>query len=344
MKKSILLVALFTAGVCLAESSVVADIKEKNRLHKFDPSIPFSERNQKIIAIENRVRPIVNEEFAKLADGDITPLVRELLHEPETEGFCNAELYKLLKTASPDMQTNILQKVFAVAPDSFRGRILRSLVFPEFPKEIVAGDDIQKWLVAKINAGLPAGPFYFFLTNESSEAVTKAATANMRRFVKEDGHSGRNQFSLLSASFLASRGDKAALKLLNTLVDERDIDSILDIAYVLQAAAMSGNEKLIYKIRDIITTDTRTHWNGEDALPQETSFAHVAASVCALTIEGFPEVRYWGDYNNETKTRVHDWLKANPAHTIKPDAARMFFRESPFQSVIPDMARAGWCE
>jgi hypothetical protein len=36
---------------------------------------------------------------------------------------------------------------------------------------------------------------------------------------------------------------------------------------------------------------------------------------------------------------VNDWLKANPAHKIKADSARAFFRDAPFQIIPAAMSR-----
>jgi len=125
------------------------------------------------------------------------------------------------------------------------------------------------------------------------------------------------------------RGDEEALKLLESLLDslrdESDIESAFDMSYAL-VAAMSGNEKLIRKVRDIIVTDKRTRWNGDDVEPPSASLAHYAARVCSLTLEGFPLVEDY-EYDEETQKKVHDWLKDNPVHKFKPDAALKFFAD-----------------
>jgi len=145
----------------------------------------------------------------------------------------------------------------------------------------------------------------------------------------------------LSVVFLASRGDERAIKVLDTLLDQRDLDSLLDTAYVIPAAAMSGNEALIKKIRDIITMDKRTRWHEEGGHPPETSFAHEAAVACSLTIEGFPEIGdRWMPYDEETKKKVHDWLKKNPTHKVRLDDPRVFFNETCLKLIIPAMRRA----
>jgi uncharacterized protein YggL (DUF469 family) len=179
---------------------------------------------------------------------------------------------------------------------------------------------------------------YFILTDESAKAVSQTATSSMRRFSQSRKRKDDNLFSLVSAVFLARRGDADALKLLNSLLDHRNIDSLLDTEYVIHAAAMSGNEKLMQKIRDVVATDKRVHWNGEDCMPRETSFAHVAASACSLAIEGFPSVMHWGEYDEETKKKVRDWLEKNPASKIKSDI-RPFFNGTPFQRTITAMWR-----
>ena len=343
MKRILFLLTQLTVSMnVFADLSIIADLKEFNRLGQFDPKIPFSERIQIMDKIKNRVTPLISQEFAKLVDSEVTPLMRDLLNNPDVAFFAQDVLGDQLPTYPVDIQVSVLKKVFEATPDSLRGALVLSF-WDDLPKEAFVGNEIQGWLVKKINGGVPAGAFYFILTDESAKAVSKTATANMKRFSKRREDNESNLFSLLSAVFLASRGDADAFKLLDSLLDQRNLDSLLDTAYVLQAAAMSENEKLILKVRDIIVTDKRSRSNG-DSNPPETSFAQIAASVCSLTLEGFPSVDYWGDYDDEMKKKVHDWLKDNPTHTIKPDFIRGFFQNTPFQSIIPAMWQNHWGE
>lgn len=340
MTKIALLLTMSVMGVsCFAESSVVADLKDLYKVRREWQTTSMSPAELRAYqeAIRNRARPIVSQEFAKLADGEVTPLAHDLLKDPETMEFCWSVLYTLFPTFSTDDQARALNAIFTATPEPQRGRVILSFVL-DLPKGAFSEKEIQKWLVASINGGMSAGAFYFILTEESADAVSKTAGASMRRFTKRREDNDGNLFSLVSAAFLASRGDDAAVKHLDSLLDKRNIDSLLDTAYVIPAAAMSGNEKLIQKIRDIITTDKRTHWNGEDCMPRETSFAHIAASANSLAIEGFPLVGYWGDYDEGTKKKVNDWLKNNPTNIIKSDP-RLFFKETPFSRVITAMSR-----
>jgi len=341
MKEALFLLILFTAStICLAESPVVVELKDLYKLTREQrpASMSREERWAQLDAIRNRARPIVSQEFAKLVDGGVTPLARELLNNPETVWFSLSVLCQQFQVYSADTTAVVLAKVFNATPDSLRGSVIRSFVL-DLPKEVFAEKEIQEWLVKKINGGIPAGPFYFILTDESAKAVFKTATASMKQFSKTREHNENNLFSLLSAVFLASREDKDALKLLDSLLDKRELDSLFDTAYALQAVAMSGNEKLIQKIRDIITTDKRAR-STEGSDPPEISFAQIAASVCSLTIEGFPAVEYWDNYDDDMKKKVHDWLKNNPTHKVKLDDPRVFFCETPFQSIIPALWRA----
>jgi len=127
--------------------------------------------------------------------------------------------------------------------------------------------------------------------------------------------------------FLASRGDGDAIKLLASLLNRLDINSLLDTRYVIPAAMMSGDEGLIKKILGIVTTDKRTLFMGIDCIPEEISFAHEAAKACALVIEGFPAVVCY-EYDDETKEKVCQWIEANPTYTIKPDIPRIFLKET----------------
>lgn len=340
MKKLVFILAMLIVDVSYAvESSVVTDLKELHKMEREErpESMSQQERWAQLGAIREHARPIVMQEFAKLVDGDVTLLAFDLLNSAETLEFSLGVLRQQFQTYSADTQAVVLGKIFNSTPDSLRGVLIRSFML-DLPQEAFSEKEIQKWFVASINGGMPAGAFYFILTDESADTVSKTAEASMRRFTKRREDNDGNLFSLVSAAFLASRGDKAALKLLNTLLDKRDIDSLLDTAYVIPAAAMTGNEELIQKVRDIITTDKRTRWNGEDCMPRETSFAHIAACSCSLILDGFPSVGYWGAYDDETQKKVQDWQKNNPTHNAKLDP-RMFFKATPFSRVITAMSQ-----
>jgi len=342
MKKTMFPLLLLVIGTtCLADSPIVADLKELYKVmwEKKPDSISLQEHWDRLDEMKSRVRPIVSLELAKLAEGEVTPLVRDLLQDSEIMDFCWGVLDDQFKTYSVDAQIKGLNAMFNAAPDSQRGCIIR-LFMLDLPQEVFAGGEVQKWLVDKINGGMPAGAYYFILTDESAKAVSKTATTSMKQFSKAREDRDENLFSLVSTVFLASCGDDAAVKLLDSLLEKRNINSLFDTGYVIPAAAMSGNEKLIQKIRDIITKDKRSLWNGEDCMPKETSFAHIAASACSLVIEGFPSVEYWENYDETMKKKVHDWLKANPTHKIKPNP-RMLFEETSFQGIITAMSRYG---
>ncbi|MCL2104197.1 MAG: hypothetical protein FWH21_03975 [Kiritimatiellaeota bacterium] len=338
MKETLILLAiLVTVMNAPADSSIITDLKEYNRLGQHDPATPFTiERFAQMDKIQDRVTPLIRQEYATLTNGEVTPILRELLSDSEVMGFCLAVLNGQLSTYPADIQADILKKVFLAAPDSQRWRVLQLLLM-DFPKTLFSGEDIQQWLVKKINGGMPGGAFYFILTEESADAVSKAATASMKRFSKSRGHNETNILSLLSVVFLASRGDENAINLLDSLLEQRDINSLLDMTYVIPAAAMSGNEKLIKKIRDIILTDKRNRYDG--GMPLTTSFAQEAAASCALTIEGFPKVGRWNEYDEGIKKKVHGWLKDNPTHKVKLENPCVFFRETCFQCIIPAMRR-----
>ena len=339
MNTNLLLLTIFIGTNCLADSSIVADIKAYQKLQREDASgtIPLPKRLELMEKMKIRAETVVGKEFALLADNEISVLAHDLLNDSATIDFCRVVLRNLLQIYPVEVQINILKKVFTDTPDSQRGNSILALC-TELPRAAFSGEEIQKWLVDNINGGMPAGVYYFVLTEESAYAVTTTAIASMKRFSKAKGPKEGNLFSLLSAVFLASRGDDNAAKLLDSLLEKRVIDSLFDIDYVIPAAAMSGNEKLIQKIRDIALTDKRVRFNGHDCDPPESSFAHEAAIACSLTIEGFPTVKDW-EYDQETKKKVHDWLGKNPTHKVKPNDARVFLKGN-FQSVITSMWRA----
>jgi len=341
MQKTIFLLTLLVITMnILADSSVMADIKEYYRMQREEPSEPtfLKDHWAHLDKIKARFEPVVRQEFSKIVDSDVSSLIRDLLKDSEAIDFCAIALCGLLRTYSIDKQTNVLQKVFNATPDSQWATINLTLLW-SLPKEAFFVKEIQQWLVNRINGGMPAGAYYFILTEESADAVAKAAVASMYRFSKtvENSNESRDNrlFSLMSTIFLASRGDDNAIKLLDSLLDQRDINNSFDRSYVIPAATMTGNERLIRKVGNIITTDKRTIFSGE---PTDYSFAHEAAFACSLTIEGFPPVRP-RTYTEETKKKVHDWLKNNRTRTAKLEDPRVFLRETNLDSVFSAMRR-----
>ena len=334
MKKSLLFLGIFIAGMNnLADPSVIADIKELDKIGRdsMEKSISLQEYWTRQAEIESRVEPIVQRDITKLVGGELTPLLYDLLNNPETLDFFLGHLYVQFLTTPAETQTKVLEKVFDAAPSSKWGRIILSFL-ASCPKEAFAGKEIQQWLVDTINGGMPGGAFYFILTEESARVVTKTAVANMNKLSKGREHTDSNLFSLMSAVFLASHGDDDAVKLLDSLLDQRDIDSGFDTSYLISAAAMSWNEKLIKKILAIVTTDKRSRFFAHHY--PEISFAHKAAAACALMIEGFPAVDY-GKYDEITKEKVRGWIEDNPTYTIKPKDPRVFLY---FHRIFPAMA------
>ena len=335
MKKVLILLATLSIGMnCPAEEpSVMMDLKELYRVSK--ESYKVNQEGEKITLSDEerwayqketreRVRPIMEREFAKLVEGEVTPLARELLNSPEAMDFGRGILLSQ-GGYSVDVQSSVLNTAFSATSDSLRGELLSYFMLSVLPKEVFSGSEIQEWLVGQVNSGLSNWEIYYILTDESAKAVTKTARASMKQFSKVERGLRDNAFSLQSASFLASREDGEALTFLESLVDERDIDSRLDQNYIIPAAAMTGNEKLIQKIRDIITTDERSISYSPSIRPREFSFANVAAGACSFIFEGFPEVKL-GAFDEETKKKVHDWLKDNPTHIIEFDP-REFFKK-----------------
>jgi len=343
MKRNLFLFVIFATGMSsLADPSVMEDLKELLRLGqetilKEDrPPVDLIKIWDRQAELQARVEPILKRVFSTLADGELSPLARDLLENLETLDyyFCLSVLRTLLDTYPVDIQTKVLEKVFGTVPDSLQGRIILSFL-SGLPREAFSGKEIQQWLVGAINGGMPGGAFYFVLTDESAKAVSKTAAADMRQFSKANNW-GYNLFPLISIIFLASQGDDEALKILDSSLEQVDFDSIDTIL----AAAMSGNEKLIKKILNIVTTDKRTRFHGYDCVPQESSFAHEAARACALAIEGFPAVVYY-KYDDETKEKVHKWIKDNPIYTVKQlDSRRVFLKETRLRVIFPSMSRA----
>ena len=343
MKKTLSILAIFTVCInSLAESSVVADLKALYKFNKEWQTSPLTLEEQRAYSkkTEDRVGPIVEKEFAKLAEGVVTPLARELLQDPETMDFCRLRLLTQIRTYSPDIQSNAWNTAFQASSYAVRTRLILSFI-RVLPKDAFFTKEVQRWLVEKINEGTPAGIFYFLLTDESAESVTETAKTSMKRFSKEREKSDGNLFALLSVVFLATRGNEDAIKLLDSLLDQRDINSLLDTWYVIYAAGMTGNEKLIGKILEIILTDKHSE-------PIEHSnsfwlpFSGNAVSMCVIAIEGFPNAQIAYENDDEMKEAqkiLHNWINANPTYKIKPDLHLTIIQNSHFQSIITAMIR-----
>lgn len=336
----ILLVPLLVVWTaCHAESPIVTDLKNLYRFRRdWQPSgLSIEAYRSRMDIIRSRARPIVTEEFAKLAVGEISPLARELLNDQEAMEFCWAVLLALFPTFTAEEQVMGVNAMFTASPESYKGYVVLTLLF-RLPKESLSGAAIQKWIVDHINAGMHAGAFYFILTEDSAVAVSKVACRSMRRFSKKRGACRQNLFSLISAAFLASRNDEEALAFLGSLLDNRSIESTLDRMYVIPAAAMSGHRQLVQRIIDIVKTDKRTHWNGEDCVPRESSFAHAAANACSFVIEDFPPIGFWSEYDEEMRKKVVNWIGENHAYVVHGNPAAIL-KLTPFNEVVTGMLR-----
>lgn len=177
MKKIAVLLFVSLAGaVCLAEQAVFSDLKELYRtVHDWQPGdMPPEEHCALVESMRNRVRPAVSNEFAKLANGEVSPLAHELLGDHEAMEFCWSVIYTLFPAFSTDAQARGLNAVFSASPESQRAEVVLLLVH-KLPREAFYGDKIQQWIVDKINAGLPGGVLYFILTDKSAAAVSETA-------------------------------------------------------------------------------------------------------------------------------------------------------------------------
>lgn len=334
MKEMIIFVLILLCGASRGGESVLAELRELYRIRRsWDPAKMSGEAHrQRMDVIKNRVEPVVQKEFSGIAEGKVSPVARELLSDPEAMEYCRTVLIGVLRNFPSAGQVEGMNAIFSASPESERGTLILSFL-QHLPRASFHGEDIQKWIVDKINAGMPAGALYFILSKESACAVFEMSRRNMKSFAKKNENDDRNLNALLSAVFLASNGDEDALAFLESLLENRDINSLLDRTYTIHAAAMSGNFRLIHRILRIAASDATSHWNGEDCVPRKTSFAHIAANACSLSIEGFPVVGFWQEYDESTEAKVRDWIKQHPSWTTKM-CPIVFFRESPFSSTI----------
>ncbi|MCL2768252.1 MAG: hypothetical protein FWE49_05960, partial [Synergistaceae bacterium] len=152
MKKTVFIFAAVTAVInCTAESSVVTDLRERARSDREWQTSPMSpaEIRAHMKKIEDRAWPIVDKEFAKLAEGEVTPLAHELLQDSDAMALGGPVLNTQIRTYSPDIKTKAWNTAFEVTPDALRTElILHSLRY--LPKEAFYTSEVQKWLVGKI--------------------------------------------------------------------------------------------------------------------------------------------------------------------------------------------------
>lgn len=339
MRLMLLIPLLVVWTACHAESPIVTDLKNLYRIRRdWQPSgLSIEDYRSRMDIIRSRARPIVTEEFAKLAGGEVSPLARELLTDREAMEFCWTVLLALFPTFTAEEQVMGVNAVFTATPESHKGYVVLTLLC-RLPKAALSGTAIQKWTVDHINAGMHAGAFYFILTEDSAVAVSKAARNSMKRFSRRREDCRQNLFSLISAAFLASRNDEEALAFLGSLLDNRSIESTLDRMYVIPAAAMSGHRQLVQRIIDIAKTDKRIHWNGEDCVPRVSSFAHAAANACSFVIEDFPSIGFWSEYDEAMKKKVVNWIGENHAYIVHGNPTAIL-RQTPFNEVVTGMLR-----
>jgi len=113
MKRNLLLFAIFATGMSsLADPSVMADLKELHRLGqetilKEDrPPVDLIKIWDRQAELQARVEPILKRVFSTLADGEMSPLARDLLENLETLDyyFCLSVLDTLFDTYPVDIQ------------------------------------------------------------------------------------------------------------------------------------------------------------------------------------------------------------------------------------------------
>lgn len=230
--------------------------------------------------------------------------------------------------------------IFEHSPPSCRGDIVTLFLYDsDIGFTSFHSPPIQKWLMRVIRQGVPATAFYFILTEKNAAEVERGAWMDVLRFSKPNGNCPANRQALVSLAFLASRNSKKAVRMFETLLKKRDIQTPTDDSLLFPAIALSGNRTLLEKLPDIIRTDERQRFNGLDAIPQSFSFAHEAAAACSMAIEGFPLIDHWESFTEEKRHMAIDWLSRHPDYTIKPDIRRIF-TDSSLSVMIPDQAEA----
>ena len=262
------------------------------------------------------------KEFSALGNGVMTHFTQRVLKDAAMLRKARLFLAETIAGLPPEQQRIAAGLIFKTIPEPEKGQLLSEFLFARNMDEGVFHDEnIQKWLAWAIGKNLKPGPLYFILSEENAQRVMDFARTDMRLYSKET----EIRSHLYSAAFLASRGDRAGVRFLLTLLKHRSETLQTDKFYLFPILALAGNRRLTEEMITVLKTDTRKEWSGYDCVPQEWSFAHEAAAACSVVIAGFPPVSTWENFTDEKKQTVLKWLEQNPDWKLKrPDYAKIY--------------------
>ena len=262
------------------------------------------------------------KEFSALGNGVMTHFTQRVLKDAAMLRKARFFLAETIAGLPPEQQRVAAGLIFKTIPEPEKGQLLSEFLFARNMDEGVFHDEnIQQWLAWAIEKNLKPGPLYFILSEENAQRVMDFARTDMRLYSKET----EIRSHLYSAAFLASRGDRAGVRFLLTLLKHRSETLQTDKFYLFPILALAGNRRLTEEMITVLKTDKRKRLSGYDCVPQEWSFAHEAAAACSDVIAGFPAVPTWENFTDEKKQTVLKWLEQNPDWKLKrPDYANLF--------------------
>ncbi len=284
-----------------------------------------------------RIYPLLEKEFDALQKGMLTDSVKRLLQDSVTTDFGSTRLAEKIAGFPESAQQTLIPELFTVLSDEQLGQVLLCFILKTTCcRKMFHLPRIQNWIVQAINTGLPAGPLYFALSCESADAVVKTAEKTMRTYHKDSYRARSILDPLLCAAFLASHGKTSGIRFLNDQMKHRTVEARGDLLWLFPAIGLSGNRELIARCMEIIATDRREKWYGEDCIPQKGTFAHEAALAASFTVEGFPPVDPY-EFTPEQKASVLDWIQKHPDWKLKkePGLYELFYWNGRLNTFVP---------
>lgn len=271
---------------------------------------------------ESKIFPAMAREYAALGDGLVTPFAKLVLTDSNRVRLASVFLARTIASLDSEQQRTAASAIFNLIPEPEKGDLISTFFFTsKIDPDVFHDENIQQWLAWAIEKNLKPGPLYFILSEENAQRVMDFARTDMRLYSKET----EIRSHLYSAAFLASRGDRAGVRFLLTLLKHRSETLQTDKFYLFPILALAGNRRLTEEMITVLKTDKRKRLSGYDCVPQEWSFAHEAAAACSDVIAGFPAVPTWENFTDEKKQTVLKWLEQNPDWKLKrPDYAKIY--------------------
>jgi hypothetical protein len=146
----------------------------------------------------------------------------------------------------------------------------------------------------------------FLIRKKTSIEVQKYIEKNALKF-DNSFRGGTSLKSWLSLCMLAEQGNREAIdkikKITPKVLSSKNTTAINYIPYGL---AYTKQPELINMIFPMLRSDTIIV-NGEDAVPDKTQLAHVAASALGAIIADFPQYGFYQSFSEDDKKKCEEW-------------------------------------